>query len=82
MTDTPTQTKAPAGHIEIPGDTLIPDAELARQWGITTRTLARYEAQPNGLPLWIIGGRKFRGERASAEWLAKQVRRPNPTRAA
>lgn len=66
--------------IEIPNDELIPDAELASRWGVTTRTLARYSDQPNGLPFWMVGGRKYRGVNASARWLAARERRPNTRR--
>lgn len=68
--------------ITLPNDELIPDADLAARWGVTTRTLSRYENQPNGLPAWMIGGKKYRGINASAQWLADRVRRPNPKRAA
>ena len=67
--------------IQIPGDELIPDAELARRWQVTTRTLYTYEGQPDGLPFWMIGGKKYRGVKASAEWLAARVQRPNQRRA-
>lgn len=68
--------------IALPNDELIPDAELAKRWGVTIRTLYAYENQPDGLPVWKIGGKKYRGVRASAEWLAAQVRRPNPRKVA
>lgn len=68
--------------IQIPNDELIPDAELAASWGVTTRTLFRYENQPDGLPFWMIGGKKYRAVRVSAEWLAARVQRPNPRKAA
>lgn len=68
--------------IAIPNDELIPDAELAERWQVTTRTLSRYENQPDGLPSWIVGGKKYRAVRASAEWLARRIRKPNPRRAA
>jgi hypothetical protein len=66
--------------IPIPNDELIPDAELASRWGITTRTLARYTSIPDGLPFWIVGGKKYRAARASSEWLAARVQRPNQRR--
>ena len=64
--------------IQIPNDELIPDAELASRWHVTTRTLSRYENLPNGLPFWMIGGKKYRAVRESAEWLAARAQRPNP----
>lgn len=68
--------------IELPNDQLIPDEQLAEQWRVTRKTLWRYENEPDGLPYWIIGGRKYRGVRASAEWLARRVKKPNARRAA
>jgi hypothetical protein len=68
--------------IEIPGDELIPDAELAKKWGCTQRTLTRYDNMTNGLPYVMLGGKKFRPAKACAEWLANQIKRPNPRRAA
>jgi hypothetical protein len=68
--------------IDLPNDELIPDAELASRWGCTTRALRRYEKQPNGLPYWIVGGKKYRAVRASAEWLANRKRQPNPRKVA
>lgn len=64
--------------IQIDGDVLIPDSELAAQWGVTTRTLYRYENEPNGLPFWHLGGRKYRAVKESARWLALRACRPNP----
>jgi hypothetical protein len=66
--------------IPIPGDELIPDAELASRWNVTTRTLKRYEDLPNGLPSWMIGGKKYRAVRVSSEWLAGRVKKPNQRR--
>ena len=68
--------------IQIPNDELILDDEQARQWSCTTRTLRRYEHEPDGLPYVIVGGSKYRPVKGCAEWLARRVRRPNPRRAA
>ena len=68
--------------IQIPNDELILDDEQARQWNCTTRTLRRYEHEPDGLPYVIVGGSKYRPVKGCAEWLARRVRRPNPRRAA
>lgn len=68
--------------IKLPNDELIPDAALAAMWKVTQRTLARYENLPNGLPFWMIGGRKYRAVKESARWLETRARRPNPRRAA
>jgi hypothetical protein len=66
--------------IELLDDELIPDAELASQWGCTRRTLTRYESEADGLPYVIVAGRKFRPRKACQAWLAKRVRLPNPRR--
>ena len=69
-------------NIQIPNDELIPDEDLAKQWGCTTRTLRRYEHEPDGLPFLIIGGSKYRPVKGCEEWLARRMRQPNPRRAA
>ncbi|MEQ1955327.1 hypothetical protein [Mesorhizobium sp. CN2-181] len=69
-------------RIPITDDELVLDEELAASWGVSTRTLNRYEKLPNGLPFWMVGGRKFRGVKASANWLAGRAHRPNPSRRA
>ena len=68
--------------IQIPNDELIPDEEQAKQWNCTTRTLRRYEHEPDGLPYVLVGGSKYRPVKGCAEWLARRVRKPNPRRAA
>lgn len=52
----------------------------ARKLGVSPRTLARYEHQPDGLPSIKIGGRKFFRKEAIAAWLKARERRPNPRR--
>lgn len=69
-------------NIHLPDDELILDESLAEQWHCTTRTLRRYESEPNGLPYLIVGGRKYRPVKACAEWLAGRMQRPNPRRVA
>ena len=68
--------------IKLPDDELIPDEGLADDWDCTTRTLRRYEHEPDGLPYVIVGGRKYRLVKGSAEWLARRICRPNPRRTA
>ena len=60
--------------IQLPNDELTRDEALAVEWNTTTRTLRLYDHL--GLPFWIVAGRKYRGKRSSAEWLAKRVGRP------
>lgn len=66
--------------IEIPDDELIPDEELAKLWGTTTRSLRERDKLPDGLPYVFLGGKKYRLKRGSGEWLARQVMHPNPRR--
>jgi len=49
---------------------------------VSTRTIARYENQPDGLPSVTIGGRKYYRLEAVKDWLLKRERHPNPRRAA
>lgn len=66
-------------RIEIPGDTLIPDSELAKMWRCHDRTLYRYEREQDGLPFAFVGGRKYRPLNACNAWLARRVKSPNPS---
>lgn len=67
-------------EIPIGDDVAIDDADLAQLWGVSRRTLKRYEAQANGLPVLRLGGRKLRPRKACEAWLSAKVRHPNPTR--
>lgn len=58
----------------------ISSADLADDLGVSERTLARYENQPDGLPVTLIGGRKFYRMESLRKWLAARERRPNPRR--
>lgn len=69
-------------RIKLPNDELVTDEALAVDWHTTTRTLRRYEHEPDGLPYVMVTGRKWRPVKASAEWLARRMRKPNPRRAA
>ena len=69
-------------NIKLPNDELIRDEEQATRWNCTTRTLRRYECEPDGLPYVVVGGSKYRPVKACAEWLARRMRQPNPRRAA
>lgn len=55
---------------------------LAEQLGVCERSIARYEALPNGLPATVIGGRKLYKLASVQAWLAARERRPNPRRMA
>lgn len=63
-------------------DGYLDRSTLAEQLRTSTRTIARYENQPDGLPSLRIGGRKFYRIEAVVAWLTKRERRPNPRKAA
>ncbi|HRY26693.1 MAG: hypothetical protein KDH20_12720 [Rhodocyclaceae bacterium] len=56
-------------------------AALAKELNVCQRTIARYESQPNGLPVTVIGGRRLYKMTSVMAWLEARERRPNPTRA-
>ncbi len=66
--------------IQIAGDELVLDEQLAAEWNTTRRTLGRYDRLPDGLPFVMVGGRKYRPLNASRNWLAHRIRCPNPRR--
>lgn len=53
---------------------------LARALGVSTRTISRYENQPDGLPSTTIGGRRLYRGQSVIDWLKQRERRPNPRR--
>ncbi len=53
---------------------------LAAELGCSTRTIARMEHQPNGLPSILLAGRKFYNVDTIRAWLASRERKPNPRR--
>lgn len=55
-------------------------SQLAEQLGVCERTIARYEALPDGLPSVKLGGRKLYRIEAVRDWIAAREVRPNPTR--
>lgn len=55
-------------------------AELAAEWNCHERTIARYEAMPDGLPFLYIGGRKFYRIEDARAFMESRVTRPNPIR--
>ena len=70
-------TREPAGRIEIPGDTLITDAEFCEVVlaGATRRTASRLDAE--GLPFAMVAGRKYRPLHEGRAWLAARIQRRN-----
>lgn len=59
----------------------IARADLAKELDVCERSLARYENQPDGLPVTVIGGRKMYRLDSVRAWLNAREHRPNPTRA-
>jgi hypothetical protein len=53
---------------------------LARQLGVSERTVFRYENQPDGLPSLLLGGRRMYKLDSVRAWLERRERKPNPTR--
>jgi hypothetical protein len=53
--------------------------EIDQQLDICSRTRARLENLPDGLPYILIAGRKIYRIAAVEEWLRRQERHPNPT---
>jgi hypothetical protein len=53
---------------------------LAAELRVCGKTIARYEAQPNGLPSIKLGGRKLYRVDAVLRWLEARETRPNPRR--
>jgi hypothetical protein len=55
-----------------------------REWaaaaGISDRTAARYENEPDGLPTMAFGGEKWVHVERSKDWLARRVKAANPQR--
>ena len=61
-------------------DEYLPRTELAKQIGVCERTIARYENSADGLPVTLIGGRRFYKIDSVRAWLASRERKPNPRR--
>ena len=61
------------GHIEIPGDTLVPDPEFCDEVlnGATRRTAQRLDAK--GLPYVMVAGKKLRPLNEGRAWLAARI---------
>ena len=55
---------------------------LAKCWQVSWRTIARYEALPNGLPSIMLGGKKRYAWKDAIAWLESRKTRPNQRRAA
>ena len=58
----------------------VTEEQFARDNNITKRTVASYRRQPDGLPFTKWGGRIFIPVDKARDYLATQIRRPNPSR--
>lgn len=54
--------------------------ELAAELRVTTRTIARWELQPDGLPSTTLGGRKLYRRASVLAWIEGREKKPNPRR--
>jgi hypothetical protein len=61
-------------------DGMISRAELERELNVVSRTISRYESQPDGLPSLTIGGRKMYRVESVRKWLERRERHPNRRR--
>lgn len=65
---------------------LIEERDLAKSWNkgkkISTRTLARYRNQPDGLPYIELGGSIYYKIDSVRKWIEARERHPNVRRAA
>jgi hypothetical protein len=58
----------------------VPQAEFAQANHVTTRTVARYRRQPDGLPYLIWGGQVWINVARGRQFLESRERRLNPRR--
>ena len=56
--------------------------ELAAELNVTTRTIARWQTQADGLPHTRLGGRPLFKISSVLEWIDSRERQPNPRRRA
>jgi hypothetical protein len=67
-------------RIPIPGDELVRNDLIAKEDGVTERTLNRGDKE--GDSYTYVGGVKYRPYKKHKEYLASRIRRLNPARAA
>jgi hypothetical protein len=53
--------------------------DLAAEFKTCTRTIARWENLPDGLPVVIVAGQRLYRIESVRKWLVARERRPNPT---
>jgi excisionase family DNA binding protein len=56
--------------------------QLAAELNVTTRTVARWQAQPDGLPFTMLGSRTLYKRASVLAWIESHERQPNPRRRA
>jgi hypothetical protein len=56
--------------------------QWAAEANVTTRTVDRYRAMPDGLPFLKFGGRVYIPVEEAREWLRARIQRPNQRRRA
>ncbi len=61
-------------------DEYLTRQELARELRVASRTIIRYQNQPNGLPYTKMGGRILYRRASVLAWLQANELRPNPRR--
>jgi hypothetical protein len=59
----------------------VEQGEFARAHRITTRTVARYRDQADGLPSVMFGGKIYIPLHEASAWLSSRIRHPNKRRA-
>lgn len=55
--------------------------QLASELHVTTRTVARWQDQPDGIPYVEMGGRILYRRQSILAWIESRERRPNQRRA-
>jgi hypothetical protein len=58
----------------------VPQEDFARANRISTRTVARYRSQSDGLPYVEFGGKVFIPLREAGDWLRDRIIHPNRRR--
>lgn len=61
-------------------DDLLSEADMAKEIGVSVRTVKRWRAMPNGLPYVPIGKRIFYRRASFQKWVETLERWPNQRR--
>ncbi len=56
--------------------------EFAKNNHRSPRTILRWMDEPNGLPYFVLGNRRFVNIPVARDWLLSRIRRPNRRKAA